>query len=149
MQCLTLAGNLMAQKSTGDHFITNDNVAINGFDVTTYFTHNESMRGNQKFQVTHNGIKYWFVNEENKKKFLEAPDKYLPQFGGWCAFAVGAQNTKVPSDPNTFKLYNGKLYLFFNDYYNGAPFNTIIPWNESEIDLKEKADANWNNMSKK
>jgi len=49
----------------------------------------------------------------------------------------------VPSDPETFKLRDGKLYLFFNDYYQGEPFNTIVPWNADEPELVRKANANW------
>lgn len=51
-------------------------------------------------------------------------------------------------DPETFKLHNGKLYLFFSDYYEGTPFNTIIPWNSDEENLKNKADMNWESMNK-
>jgi len=66
-------------------------------------------------------VKYWFTSDAHKKQFEADPEKYLSQYGGWCAFAIGTKGVKVPSDPKTFKLYNGKLYLFFNDYYQGTP----------------------------
>ena len=61
---------------------------------------------------------------------------------------MGMKNAKVESDPESFKLYNGKLYLFFNDYMEGEPFNTIIPWNADEQNAKKMADANWQAMNK-
>lgn len=122
---------------------TDENVAIGGYDVVAYFTQNEAIRGSQKFSAKHDNVDFYFSSQENQKAFRENPDGFLPQYGGWCAFAVGMQKSKVPSDPNTFKLYNGKLYLFFNDYYKGAPFNTIVPWNSDEKNIKLKADQNW------
>jgi len=93
------------------------------------------------------GAKFWFTSEEHRNTFRKNPEKYAPQYGGYCAFAMAMKNTRVPSDPRTFKLYNGKLYLFFNDYYEGTPFNTIIPWNADEANMKQKADANWSHMA--
>ena len=136
----------MSQDSNGKYNVNKDNVAIGGYDVVAYFTQNAALRGAQKHEAQHNGVKYWFASEANKQQFVADPEKYLPQYGGWCAFAMGMKGGKAPSDPNTFKLYNGKLYLFFNDYYQGAPFNTIVPWNGDEANLQKKADANWANM---
>jgi len=80
---------------------------------------------------------------------MAEPKKYVPQFGGYCAFAMAMKSAKVPSDPKTFKLHDGKLYLFFNDYYQGTPFNTIIPWNADEQNMLSKANANWKTMQRK
>ncbi len=143
---LAMTTNSPAQNTAKTNYITKDNVAINGYDVVAYFTENKAVRGSQTFAAIHKGINYWFSSAENRTKFQAEPDKYLPQYGGWCAFAMAMKDAKVPSDPKTFKLYNGKLYLFFNDYYQGAPFNTIIPWNAAEANMKIKADANWNKM---
>lgn len=48
--------------------------------------------------------------------------------------------------PKKFKLIDGKLYLFFNDYYKGKPFNTIVPWNSAEKEMIAKADKNWHSQ---
>ena len=58
---------------------------------------------------------------------------------GWCAYAMGAKGEKVSIDPETFKIINGKLYLFYNSYFN----NTLKSWNKNEPTLKAKADVNW------
>ena len=146
VQLLLSGGHVMAQNSSGKQFTSDKNVAIHGYDVVAYFTQHEALRGDQRFEVIHKGVKYWFTNAGHKKKFEENAEKYLPQYGGWCAFAMGMKNAKVPSDPKTFKLNDGKLYIFFNDYYQGQPFNTIVPWNSDETNLKGKADHNWKNM---
>ena len=144
---LSITNLLFAQEKDGALNVTKENVAIQGYDVVAYFTQNEAVRGSKKFSSTNNGVNYWFTSATNRQKFEENPDKYTPQYGGWCAFAMGAKNAKVPSDPKTFKLNNGKLYVFFNDYMQGEPFNTIIPWNAEEQKTKQLADANWKAMN--
>ena len=148
MAILFTTSLLFAQTTPGKIYTTQENVGIQGYDVVSYFTQNEATRGSKKFSSQYEGVNYWFKSAENKQKFEENPGKYVPQYGGWCAFAVGAKNAKVASDPETFKLYNGKLYLFFNDYMQGKPFNTIIPWNADEQKAKQMADANWQAMNK-
>jgi hypothetical protein len=71
--------------------------------------------------------------------FKRAPQRYLPQYGGYCAYAMGANNEKVEVDPETFKLKDGKLFLFYNAFFN----NTLTTWNKDELRLNTAADANW------
>jgi YHS domain-containing protein len=148
MVVLFTASLLFAQANSGKIYATDEKVAIQGYDVVAYFAQNEAMRGSKKYSSQHEGINYWFSSVGNKQMFDKDPGKYSPQYGGWCAFAMGKKNAKVPSDPKTFKLYNGKLYLFYNDYMEGEPFNTIIPWNANEKEAKQKADTNWMVMEK-
>lgn len=143
-----LAFHSQPAHAQGKYYTNKDNVAINGYDLVAYFTQNEAVRGSQKHEAVHNGVKFWFASEEHKNMFLANPQKYEPQYGGWCAFGLAANNAKVPSDPKTFKLYNGKLYLFFNDFYQGNPVNTIVFWNADEANLKNKADRNWRALQK-
>ncbi len=145
---LGFAGVTPAQTHKIQINVNKDNVALGGYDVVAYFTQNQALRGSQKYAAQYKGVNFWFTNAEHKKLFLQNPQKYLPQYGGWCAFAMATKGARVPSDPKTFKLYNGKLYLFFNDYYQGTPFNTIIPWNANEANLKQQADANWKKLNR-
>ena len=85
---------------------------------------------------------YYFSSEVNKNTFLQNPIKYEPQYGGWCAFAMGDYGKKVEINPETYKIVNGKLYLFYNSYLN----NTLKSWNKDEINLKKKADNNWSKI---
>jgi hypothetical protein len=64
---------------------------------------------------------------------------YEPQYGGWCAFAMGDSGDKVSISPSTFKIIDGKLYLFYNSFFN----NTLKTWNKNQKDLNKKATINW------
>lgn len=124
-------------------FMNEENVANKGYDVVNYFTANTAARGSNQYAVAHEGATYYFLSTDNKEAFKSDPQKYLPQFDGYCAFAVAKMNKKVPCDPETFRIDDGKLYVFFNDYYEGAPFNTMIPWLQNEADMEKMAASNW------
>lgn len=142
---LTVCLLLLSQASFAQSkvFANADNVALGGYDVVAYHNANAAVRGNNEHTAIANGVTYYFSNAENQKAFQSSSSKYLPEYGGYCAFAMAMKGAPVPTDPKTFKLHDGKLYLFFNDYYEGKPFNTIIPWNGSEKDMIVKADGNW------
>lgn len=114
-------------------------VAVKGYDAVAYFTQNKAVKGKTALAVVHKGVKYYFSTEANKEEFKKNADKYEPQYGGWCAYAMGATGEKVDFDPETFKVVNGKLYLFYNKFFN----NTLPKWNKDEANLKGKADVNW------
>jgi YHS domain-containing protein len=128
-------------------FVGEDNVALAGYDVVNYFTNNEAKVGSSAHALKHDGANYYFASEEHKNMFRNNPDKFLPAYGGYCAFAMGMNNATVPSNPGTFKIVDGKLYVFFNDLYEGEKFNTLVPWNEDEANIKNMADTNWQAMN--
>ena len=74
---------------------------------------------------------------------MNDPEKYQPQYGGWCAYAMGVSGDRVKIDPKTFKIINDQLYLFYNFWGN----NTLKDWNKDEKRLKEKADSYWSAIS--
>jgi len=113
--------------------------AIQGYDPVAYFTEGKAVKGSKDLSVYHQGVTYYFSSVSNKEEFKKNPSKYEPEYGGWCAYAMGAKGEKVSVDPKTFKIVNGKLYLFYNRLFN----NTLTDWNKDEPDLKRKADANW------
>lgn len=144
---LSLFGTLsLTAQDSPNVFVDDNNVALKGYDLVSYFTKYTAERGNKNHAVEHEGVTYYFSSEANKAKFTENPNKYKPEYGGWCAYAIGAAKAKFPVDPETFKIVDGKLYLFFNDFNKGEPFNTIIPWNEKEAELRVAADKNWGSM---
>jgi len=120
-------------------FNLQNGIAVQGYDVVAYFKLNKAEKGNEANTVYHQGIKYQFANAANKEEFKRNPSKYEPQYGGWCAYAMGATGKKVEVDPETFKIINGQLYLFYNKLFN----NTLKTWNKDEGGLKAKANANW------
>lgn len=139
---VTGANSLYAQNVNMDE----NKLANKGYDLVNYFTTNTAERGNKEFFTINKGATYYFVNEKNLKSFKENPSKYLPQFDGYCAFAVAKMNQKVPVDPNTFRIDDGKLYLFYNDFWEGMPFNTIVPWINNESEMEKMATTNWKTL---
>ena len=139
---------IMAGYTNGQTVSTSDeNIALGGYDVVTYHTAYEAVRGNNSHRASHEGVTYYFNSEVNRELFEKNPEAYLPAYGGFCAFAMAMQGKAVPSDPQTFKIRDGRLFLFYNDYYEGKPFNTIVPWNAQEKELVSKADAHWKSMN--
>lgn len=114
-------------------------LAIQGYDPVAYFTQKKAVKGKSSIATTFEGVTYYFTSNENKEIFKKNPSGYEPQYGGWCAYAMGANGEQVEVDPETFKIVNGKLFLFYNAYFN----NTLKSWNKDEVNLNRKADANW------
>lgn len=125
------------------HFNVKKKVAIGGYDPVSYFD-NSPEEGQSDYSTTHHGVNYLFMSSANKSKFEKDPKAYIPQYGGWCAYAMGANGDKVKVDPETYKIVSGKLYLFYNFYFT----NTLDSWNEDESTLKDQADLNWDKIIK-
>lgn len=119
--------------------VSKSGLAIQGYDPVAYFLTNKAVEGKKELAVVADGITYYFSSIQNKELFKANPSRYEPQYGGWCAYAMGATGEKVEIDPETFKILNGKLYLFYHTWSN----NTLTKWNKDEAALKVKADANW------
>lgn len=124
------------------HFNLEDGIAINGYDPVSYFTQNKAVKGKKETAVYYQGVTYYFSSATNKDLFKANPSRYEPEYGGWCAYAMGEKGEKVSIDPETFKVLNGKLYLFYNRFFN----NTLKDWNKNEASLKAKADVNWTKL---
>ena len=120
-------------------FNLENGLAVQGYDVVAYFSAGKAIKGIPAHTVLYQGVKYRFSSVTNKDEFKKNPAKYEPQYGGWCAFAMGDYGKKVEIDPETFKIMNGKLYLFYNKGFN----NTLKSWNKNEAVLKSDADINW------
>ena len=123
------------------HINLEKGVAIQGYDPVAYFTQNKAVKGFKQFATIAEGITYYFSSAVNKEIFKKGFKKYEPQYGGWCAYAM-ATNEKVEIDPETFKITDGKLFLFYHSWVN----NTLPKWNKDENSLHAKADENWYNL---
>ncbi len=119
-----------------------DGYIAEGFDVVEYFN-NDAIKGKQQFVVSYNDAKYKFSTKENLNTFKLNSKKYAPQYGGWCAYAMGDKGEKVSVNPKTFEIRNDKLYLFYDAYFT----NTLDRWlEEGPEELRKKADKNWNRV---
>ena len=121
-----------------DYNITKD-FGANGYDVVSYFD-GKALEGKKEFTTNYDGVNYKFLSDQNRDKFIADPPAYLPQYGGYCAYAMAVNGKKVNVDPETFEIREGKLYLFYNRGKN----NTLQFWlDQSPEVLKSKADKNW------
>ncbi len=93
-----------------DQFYASKGVAIEGYDTVAYFTQNTAVKGLHKYSTVWDGITWYFSNEKHLTLFTASPEKYIPQFGGYCALGA-AHNGAVPSDPQTFTIHKEKLYF--------------------------------------
>lgn len=126
-----------------EHTNLADGVAIHGYDPVAYFQQGEPVKGHEKFAVPVNGTVYYCSSSANERLLRENPEAYLPQYGGWCAFAMGDYGKKVDVNPKTYKITDGKLYLFYNTF----PTNTLKSWNRDEEHLRSNADVNWKKIT--
>lgn len=115
-------------------------LAIKGYDPVAYFTLGAPTRGLAQFTATHDGATYRFASAEHKAKFEQEPAKYVPQYGGYCAYAV-AKGYTAAVDPTAWQVVGDKLYL----NYNAAVAKT---WAGDIGGYTKSADANWTEWPK-
>ena len=87
--------------------------AISGYDPVAYFKQAKPVEGSNDFVHEWNDAKWYFSTAENKADFIADPEKYAPQYGGYCAWAV-SQGYTAPTDPKAWYVEDGKLYLNYN-----------------------------------
>lgn len=116
-----------------------DGFVAKGYDVVAYFE-GEAKKGKKAFTLTFDQAKLKFSSAENLEKFQAASQQYMPQFGGWCAYAMAKNGQKVSINPKTYEIRDGRLYLFYNAYFN----NTLKKWKSEDTEiLEEKAIEHW------
>ncbi|KMQ66506.1 YHS domain protein [Chryseobacterium angstadtii] len=138
---LLLVNSLFFAQSL-QHLNHKNGIANYGYDVVSYFS-GKPQEGSSKNKVKHMGAEYYFASSQNKAAFQKDPNKYLPQYGGYCAFAMGDTGEKMEINPKTYKITDGKLYLFYNKWFT----NTLPSWNKDEKNLIIKANKNWKKLT--
>lgn len=114
---------------------------LGGYDPVSYFVGGNPAKGVAAYSAEHKGEKYQFATAQNRDAFAAAPEKYLPQYGGYCAWAA-AQNQLAPGDPTIYKVVDGKLYLNYNR-------DVANRWEKDIPGFIRAADANWPGLAKK
>jgi YHS domain-containing protein len=120
---------------------TADGFALKGYDPVAYFTNKQPTKGSAQYSFQWKGVTYLFASAENLQRFKADPDKYLPQYGGYCAYAMSLDRI-ADIDPHRWAIVGGKLYL-----NNGFIAQDL--WSLNKSGNIESADRNWPQYPKK
>ena len=132
-------GNLKAQFPVNT---SKGSIALNGYDLISYFE-GEATQGNKKYTALYNGVTYYFDSVNHLQAFNTSPTKYLPEYGGYCAYAMAESGKLVDVNPKSFLIINNKLYLF----YDAWGVNTRKKWlQKSESHQIISADNYWDQL---
>ena len=115
--------------------VTNSVTAAGGYDVVSYHTGKKPLRGNGHYLAVHDGVSYLFANKEHQETFEANAEKYVPAYGGYCAFAVSV-GKKFVGDPEVWRLVDGKLYL-------NLDVSVQTDWLKDVNGRIKKANVNW------
>ncbi|MBC7828786.1 MAG: YHS domain-containing protein [Chitinophagaceae bacterium] len=119
----------------------NSGTAISGYDAVAYFSDGKHMEGKTEFSHHWKSANWHFASAKNLEAFKKDPEKYAPQYGGYCAYGM-AQGYKAPTDPAAWSIVNGKLYLNYNKDVQKL-------WNENQAKSIERSDKNWPGIKNK
>lgn len=119
----------------GPTFTNKNGIAINGYDTVAYFTQDAAVPGSDTFKTDWNHATWLFSSQENLDLFTANPEKYAPQYGGYCAYAV-AKDSFAKIDPTQFTVLDGKLYLNYNARINRK-------WGKNRDQFIIDANDNW------
>lgn len=118
----------------GEYF-EKDGAAIRGYDPVAYFTEHKPVQGSPAFTVEHRGSIFHFVSTANRDAFAANPEKFAPQYGGFCAFGM-AKGYKATTDPSAYTIVGGKLYLNYS-------LSVRELWQDDIPGNIRRADGNW------
>ncbi|WP_159651115.1 YHS domain-containing (seleno)protein [Vibrio atypicus] len=117
------------------------NKALDGYDTVAYFTQGKPVEGDSQWQVKYKGADWYFSSQENLDKFNADPNRYAPQYGGYCAWAISEKNDFASADPKQWAIVDGKLYLNYNAEVKEW-------WDQDRTGHISAADKNWPNLIK-
>ncbi|WP_366185226.1 YHS domain-containing (seleno)protein [Flavobacterium ovatum] len=126
--------------------IDKNGLGLGGYDVVAYHTANKAVKGSATITEKIGKTEYRFESKANAKAFKANPKKYLPECAGYCAWGVAEKDAKFSINPETFKIVDNKLYLFFNGDFNGSQVNTLDIWNKDESKYLKTIDTKWSKI---
>lgn len=142
---IAIAAGVMSAEDRRTHDnVDKEHLAVQGYDVVSYFDAKQPQKGRADLSAMHNGHTYRFATEANKLKFIAAPQKFVPAYGGWCATAM-AEGKKVDVNPANFKITDGRLFLFYKSFFHNAKDD----WAKDEANLTRQADERWKRITAK
>lgn len=117
---------------------TFSNVAVSGYDPVAYFTEGKPVEGSGDFSADYDGATWRFASAANRDAFLRDPERFAPQYGGYCAWAV-SQGYTASTDPEAWKIVDDRLYLNYSKSVQAR-------WEQDVPGHIEKGDTNWPNV---
>ena len=115
--------------------LLDSDIAIKGYDTVAYFKTGKALKGNESFTFKWHDKTWYFLTKDNRDLFATSPEKYAPQYDGYCAWAM-AEARKARTDPEAWEIVNGKLYL----QCSKAAYEK---WSRDIPGNIKKADMNW------
>jgi hypothetical protein len=126
---------LLQNAAAQSEIFATDKGAINGYDAVSYFNQHKPELGKKEFMFIWKDEAWYFASAENLETFKANPERYAPQFGGYCAYGM-SRGYKAKTDPDAWTIVDGKLYLNYN-------MEVKKIWSEKQAELIEKANQNW------
>lgn len=132
--------DLPAEVRSKEFSLSRKALALKGYDPVAYFK-DGPRKGNHQITHVYRGIRYRFASESNRALFMQQPTQYEPQYGGWCAWAMADKGGRTEANPESFKVIDGKLYVF----YDGLFGDTLALWNKvgDDAGLIDQANGYW------
>jgi YHS domain-containing protein len=115
--------------------VNDKGIALQGYDPVSFFSDGRPAKGNPALTLRHEGATYWFATSENKATFEAAPERYVPAFGGYCAYGASNGYT-APVEIDTWQIVDGRLLLNYNKSIRKK-------FDADRAAYLQKADANW------
>jgi YHS domain-containing protein len=137
---ITLAAMFVLSAPTwAGEFFEKDGAALRGYDAVAYFSDKKPVQGLAEHKADYKGSVFHFASKANRDAFVADPEKYAPQYDGFCAFGM-AGGYKAATDPAAFTIVDGKLYLNYNR-------DVQKQWSSDIPGFVVKADKNWPTVS--
>ncbi len=153
MATVVLAACAKEPKSTADLARQGpDNVAIDGYSPVSYFSEGAAEKGSPEFAVTFEGLTYWLTDDAQAQAFGAAPERYVPAHRGWCSLMLTGSGNLAVANPESFKIVDDRLLLFWSGDFKGQAINGLQNWESKfedesgEMQLLGKADQTWSKL---
>jgi YHS domain-containing protein len=118
----------------------NHGIAVSGYDPVAYFKEGKPVKGSPSFTQEWMGATWQFASADDRDAFRSSPEKYAPQFGGYCAWAVSHGHT-AKTDPDAWKIIDGRLYLNYDK-------DVQKKWQQDTNKYIEEGNRNWPKLHK-
>ena len=139
LSVFTLSACTGKQNSLTEVMVTKHGYAIHGYDPVAYFASGEPAKGTESHSHQWQGATWLFFSEQHKQQFIETPEKFAPQYGGWCAYGASRGYAAETQPWDSWTIHDGKLYLNYNP-------EVVEKWSEDIPGYIEKANSLWTQL---